>query len=406
MSLSFHHHALPNGLTLLTEVNPAANTSAIGFFVRTGSRDEQAPRMGISHFLEHMMFKGTARRSAEDVNREFDEIGANYNAFTSQEMTAYYAQVLPEFLPLATDLLADILRPALRPDDFTMEKNVILEEISMYQDRPIWRLQDTLLETYFRGHPLGYRVLGTAETVTSLAVDEMQDYFQRRYAPDNIIVAAAGRIDDDALLSELTALTAAWTPSSARREHPPVAPTAQRQVMTDPKLARHYLAVMLPGPCAQDESRYAAKVLADILGDEEGSRLYWALVDPGFADEADLSHYPQDGTGSYLSFATCAPDRAAQVEQILLKILDHAPDVLDAQEIDRAKNKIATRAILAGETPLGRMRGLGGNWLYLNRYRPLEDEIQSIMDVTPREVRDLAAQLAAAPRTLASLGPA
>ena len=161
MAVNFQKHTLPNGLTVLAEVAPEAHTAAVGFFVKAGARDETGELMGVSHFLEHMMFKGTARRTADDVNREFDEIGADYNAFTSHEQTVYYAHVLPEFLPRAVDLLGDMLRPALRTDDFDMEKNVILEEIGMYDDRPEWVLQDRLLEEYFRGHPLGYRVLRT-----------------------------------------------------------------------------------------------------------------------------------------------------------------------------------------------------------------------------------------------------
>ena len=141
MSIQFQQTTLPNGLTILAESSDDARTSAVGFFVKAGTRDEQLPVMGVSHFLEHMMFKGTARRTADDVNREFDEIGADYNAYTSHEKTVYYAHVLPEFLANAVDLLGDMLRPALREDDFSMEKNVILEEISMYEDRPQWRLQ-------------------------------------------------------------------------------------------------------------------------------------------------------------------------------------------------------------------------------------------------------------------------
>ena len=217
--IQFQRTTLPNGLTLLAEADGDAHTASLGFFVRTGARDESPDVMGVSHFLEHMMFKGTARRSADDVNREFDELGANYNAFTSHEQTVYYAQVLPEYLPAAADLLGDMLRPALREEDFIMEKNVILEEIGMYDDRPEWRLQDTLLETYFNGHPLGHRVLGTKETVGGLTASQMREYFSQRYSPDNIIVAAAGQVDFDALVSQLEQLTEAWQPTDAARKH-------------------------------------------------------------------------------------------------------------------------------------------------------------------------------------------
>ncbi len=136
--MPFHSQTLPNGLQIIAETSPSARSMAIGFFVRTGSRDETAEVSGVSHFLEHMVFKGTPRRSALDVNREFDRIGAHYNAFTSEENTVFYAAILPEYVAQAVDVLSDILRPSLRGDDFDMEKNVIIEEIGMYEDQPMW----------------------------------------------------------------------------------------------------------------------------------------------------------------------------------------------------------------------------------------------------------------------------
>ncbi|MCC7145101.1 MAG: insulinase family protein [Phycisphaeraceae bacterium] len=401
----FSHHVLSHGLNVVAAPDPLAHTAAVGFFVKTGSRDEPTPLMGVSHFLEHMMFKGTARRSAEDVNREFDEIGANYNAFTSQENTVYYAQVLPEFTARAVDLLADMMRPALREDDFNMEKNVILEEIGMYQDRPQWRLQDTILETFCAGHPLGHRVLGTQESVGSLRVDQMRSYFEKRYSPDNIVFAAAGKIDLPALLQSLTALTRSWQPSGSTRQYDPLTPKVQSCAMADPKLSRHYLAVMLPGPSAQDPQRFAARILADILGDAEGSRLYWALADPGLADEADLSHFEQDRFGCYLGFASCDPDRGAQVEFLFLDTLANAAGTLTADEVERARNKIATDLTLNGESPLGHMRNLGSHWIYLQQYLSLEEELEKLLAVRLEDVQSLAAQLRSAPRTIARLGP-
>src|SRR6202521_5827312 len=183
---------LDNGLQVISETNPAARSVAIGFFVRTGARDETPEVSGVSHFLEHMMFKGTPRRSALDVNRDFDRIGANYNAFTSEENTVYYCAVLPEYLPQAVDILADILRPSLRGEDFDMEKNVIIEEIGMYEDQPMWSAYDRAKRSYFADHPLGNSVLGTPESIRSLSRDQMHAYFQRRYVAPNITVVAAG----------------------------------------------------------------------------------------------------------------------------------------------------------------------------------------------------------------------
>src|SRR6266478_9126084 len=153
--MPFHQHTLPNGLTIIGETSPPAKSAAVGFFVRTGSRDETPEVSGVSHFLEHMVFKGTPRRSSLDVNRDFDRIGAFSNAYTSEENTVFYAAILPEYLPQAVDILADILRPSLRGEDFDMEKNVILEEIGMYEDQPASMIYDHAKKAYFDGHPLG-----------------------------------------------------------------------------------------------------------------------------------------------------------------------------------------------------------------------------------------------------------
>jgi len=405
MPLAFEKHVLPNGLTIVAEINPEAHTSAVGFFVKAGTRDEDKPLMGVSHFLEHMMFKGTARRTADDVNREFDEIGANYNAYTSQETTVYYAQVLPEFLPRAIDLLGDMLRPALREEDFSMEKNVILEEISMYDDRPQWRLQDTLMETHFDRHPLAYRVLGTADTIKALTAAQMRDYFEQRYSPDNIVVAAAGKLDFKKLVDDIANIAGTWKPTGANRAYTDPVCAQRTNVMVDAKVTRHYVAMMCPGPSAQDPRRYAAKVLSDVLGDSDGSRLYWALIDPGLADEADFSFFPQDRCGSFFAFASCDPERAPQVEQTLLKTIDDYVNNIDPAEIERAKNKLATHATLEGENPGGRMRGVGTQWTYLGEYLPLSVELERLMAVTPAEVRALLGAYNFAPKTVVRLGP-
>ncbi|MEE9211635.1 MAG: pitrilysin family protein, partial [Phycisphaeraceae bacterium] len=378
MALQFHHQQLSNGLTVIAECNDESHTAAVGFFVKAGTRDEDKPLMGVSHFLEHMMFKGTARRTSDAVNREFDEIGANYNAFTTQELTAYFAQVLPEFLPRAVDLIGDMLRPTLRADAFDMEKNVILEEIGMYEDRPHWRLHDILLEEHFDGHPLSFRVLGTTESIKVLSLQKMRDYFAHRYSPDNITVAAAGRLNFDKLIADVAQAAQAWQPTGAVRtyEQPKLEP-AERTV-TDAKLSRHYVAMLCPGPSSQDQTRYAAKVLADLIGDEEGSRLYWALVDPGLADEADFSFHPQDHVGSFYAYASCDPDRAGPVEKLLLETIDVSADSIDAAEIDRVKNKLATQVTLHGENPGGRMSGLGSQWTYLGVFLPLDAELERI----------------------------
>src|SRR3954453_21773346 len=175
MALKFHYKQLPNALDIVAEENPDAHSFAAGLFVKTGSRDEDQKIVGVSHFLEHMMFKGSDKYTWEDVNRIFDEMGARYNAFTSQEMTAYYANVLPEFTERTMEHLAHLLRPAIRVEDFTTEKKVILEEIAMYLDDPGHRLYEKLMEVHFGNHPLSMSVLGPSDTIAKLERDQMAD---------------------------------------------------------------------------------------------------------------------------------------------------------------------------------------------------------------------------------------
>ena len=197
--MKFKTATLENGLEIVAECNPAAYSTALGFFVKTGARDETDEVSGVSHFLEHMVFKGTPSRSAEDVNREFDDMGADYNAYTSVEVTAYHAIVLPEFQNATVELLADILRPSLREEDFTTEKQVILEEIKMYCDQPPFAVDDKCRAAFFGNHPLARSILGTQESVGGLRVDQMRQYFSRRYAPGNIVLVGSGQIDFDQL---------------------------------------------------------------------------------------------------------------------------------------------------------------------------------------------------------------
>src|SRR5271170_2070251 len=193
--MTFHRAQLSNGLQIIAEANPDAHSFAAGFYVNTGSRDESAEINGVSHFLEHMMFKGSSKYSWEDVNRIFDEMGANYNAYTSQENTAYFANVLPEFTERTIEHLSQLLRPAIRQADFDTEKKVILEEIAMYLDEPGHRIYEALMKAHFAGHPLSMSVLGTAATIRKLDRRQMVEYFRRRYGPGNTILAAAGKVD-------------------------------------------------------------------------------------------------------------------------------------------------------------------------------------------------------------------
>jgi len=407
MPLEYRHAQLSNGLDVIAETNTAAASTAIGFMVKTGARDESPEVAGVSHFLEHMMFKGTARRTSADVNREFDEMGAKNNAFTSNEVTCYWAQILPEFTERTLDLLSDMMRPSLRQDDFDMEKKVILEEIALYLDRPSHVLFEAIMADHFGAHPMAKSVLGTKESIGALGRDQMKNYFDGHYGPGNMVLAAAGNLDFDAFVKLAEKYCGAWPHIDVARAYPSAAHAGKRRHISDPKLKRHYIAGLCPGPSAQDADRYAAQVLSDVLGDHEGSRLYWALVEPGLADEADFSFYPHDGVGSFLVYASCDPERAAQVEGILLDELQKVlKQGLQADEIERSKNKIESATVLQGELPLGRMRGLASRWTYNREYRSLEQDLATLEAITLRDVQGVAERCKFAPMTITTLGPA
>jgi predicted Zn-dependent peptidase len=405
MALKFHHKQLDNGLDVIAEVNPDSHSFAAGLFVKTGARDESADVNGVSHFLEHMMFKGSDKYSWEDVNRIFDEMGARYNAFTSQEMTAYYANVLPEFTEPAVEHLSHLLRPAIRKSDFDTEKNVILEEIAMYLDDPGHRLYEKLMDVHFGNHPLSMSILGSAESIAKLEHPRMQDYFKSRYGPGNMVLSVTGRLDFKEVVRLADKYMGSWAPVDAPRQQPAPLYKPQRVSLTDPKLNRQYTMGMTPGPSAQDDRRFAARILSDVIGDSDGSRFYWALVDNAIAEDADFGFYPHDGCGSFYVALTTAPERSQQALDIAMKELDKVKADLKDDEIERAKNKIASSLVLSGEVPLGRMRSIGGQWIYNKEYRSLEQDMATLKAVDREAMHQLMREFPFDPMTIVSLGP-
>jgi len=404
--MQFKHAQLDNGLTLVVEVNPSAASMAAAFFVRTGSRDETSRLAGVSHFLEHMMFKGTKRRNAFDINREFDEMGANYNAATSYENTVYYGAVLPEFQTRLVDLLCDMLRPSLRQEDFGVEKNVILEEIAMYQDQPHFRVQDKLMSAYFDNHPLGNSILGTNESIAALKRQDMQEYFDRRYSPGNMMVVGVGNMDFDAFVEKVSQMSSHWRPYEVTRERPSAPGVTGRCIIADEKVAREHIGIMSAAPSAQDDARYAAQLLAAIVGDTRGSRLFYALVEPAIADEASTAYEPLDGAGVFMTYISADGDRAAEAISVTqTQFARFAAEGPTDAEMLAAKNKIASSATLRGELPMGRLTAVGFDWVYRKEYIPLAEQIDRLFAVTRNDVMTVAGHYNLTAFTTVALGP-
>ena len=390
MAIQYRETTLDNGLRIAAEIDPTAHSAAMGFFVKTGARDEDARLMGVSHFLEHMMFKGTEQRTAAEVDRDFDDIGARHNAWTSSELTAFHAHCLPQHLASAADVLSDILRPSLRVDDFEDEKPVILEEIAMYADQPFWQLYERTLEAYYGAHPLSHRVLGTNDTVSAMQRDEMMAYFQQRYSADNTVVALAGQLDFDAVTAQIADSCGAWIRTDTARRYPEFAPAEHQFTDTDATLTRHYTCMVSPAPGAQDDRRYAAMILAQILGHHEGSRLYWALVEPGLADEALCQYDSRDGCGEFIHWFSCSPDTAEQCESVFLQTVDALLESLSEDDLARVRSLAATAVTVAGELPAGRMQRLGRNLSTIGTWSSLEEELDRIHAVTMRDLLETA----------------
>jgi predicted Zn-dependent peptidase len=389
--MPFHSHKLPNGLQVIGETSPSARSASLGFFVRTGARDETPEISGVTHFLEHMVFKGTPNRTYLDVNRDFDRIGADYNAFTSEENTVFHAAVLPEYLPQAVDILSDILRPSLRDEDFNTEKNVIIEEIGMYEDQPGSCAYENAKRLFFADHRLANSILGTVQSITDLRRDQMHAYFQRRYIGPNITVAVAGRFDWPELIQLVEKHCGAWQSGPVGRDCVRETPgSGGFKVVTKEKVTQEHVILMGGGPPADSPLRHAADLLSMIVGDDSGSRLYWALVDPGLAESADCSFHEYEGTGSFYTSFSGEPEEAESNLEIVLEVLrDTHRDGVTEEELQQARNKILSRVVRASERPKGRMIAVGMHWIYQHEYRTMDDELKAYEAVTTKTIREV-----------------
>ena len=404
--MRFEHTKLSNGLELIGEINPDARSAAVGIFVRTGARDESSELNGVSHFLEHMIFKGTPRRRAIDVNREFDEIGARYNAFTSEENTVFWGAVLPEYLPRLVDLLTDMMRPSLRPDDFEVEKKVILEEIGMYQDQPMWSAYERVMREHFGSHPLGNSVLGTTASVGGLRPDQMRAYFDRRYVAANMLVAAAGNLDWANFCDLIARPCADWQAGEVGRDVSAAQGSASFHVLTQKKIHQEHIVLVGSAPSAESPDRFAADVLATAVGDGTGSRLFWEFVDPGLAETAELEYHEFNGAGAFMTYLSCDPEESAQnLERLGALYREVNAEIIRADELEQVKNKAASRIVLRSERPMGRLMPLGFNWVYRNEYRTVDDDLDALRRVSLDEIARVLSEHPLDRLTCVAIGP-
>jgi predicted Zn-dependent peptidase len=361
----------------------------------------------VTHFLEHMVFKGTPRRSALDVNRDFDRIGADYNAFTSEENTVFHACVLPEYLPAALDILADILRPSLRGEDFDLEKKVIIEEIGMYEDQPMWSAYDHAKRVFFADHRLGNSILGTPQSITALTRDQMHAYFERRYVAPNVTAVAAGRFDWPHFVGLVEGHCGGWQRGPVGRECLRATGGSGRfEVMTREKVTQEHVVLMAPGPAADSPLRHPADLLGMALGDDSGSRLYWELVDPGLAESADCSFHEYEGTGAFYTSFSGEPEQAQEnLDRVLRVLREVRQDGITEEELRQARSKMLSRVVRGSERPKGRMMAIGMGWTYQHEYRSVDDELRAYEGVTLDSVRQVLERYPIDRVTTLALGP-
>lgn len=405
--MEFKKKTLENGLCLIGEVNKSAKSAAVGFFVKTGARDESEQINGVSHYLEHMLFKGTERLSALEVNEAFDRTGAQFNAFTSEENTVFYAAVLPEYLAEVTGLWIELMRPALRDEDFDIEKNVIKEEIAMYKDMPSFDVMDRCRSLHFDGHPCGHSVLGSGQSIDNLTAEQMRDYFGRRYAPNNMVLACAGNFDWEQICEIAEEPCSKWQQQAADRELEDYGGSKKKERVEKANLAREHICLMSGGVSARDERRFAASLLAVIIGDDVGSRFFWELVDKALAESAAMQFAAMDGTGAFCSYIRCGSENVSEVLGIVKGVFESvAANGVTEDELRKAKNKILSALVIKNELPMGRLVDLGFNWTYLEQYRTIEDDIEVIKAVSVDDVHSVIEQFNPGGFTQFSIGPA
>lgn len=404
--MKFYQHQLPNGLMIVAELTSSVHSVAAGFFVRTGARDETTAVSGVSHFLEHMAFKGNHQYTADEVNRIFDEVGAHYNASTGEDVTTYYAAVLPEYLTTTMEMLAVLMQPSLRHDDFETEKSVILEEIGMYEDMPSFTAYDNVMATHFSGHPLGQRILGTQESITALTADQMRTYHSQQYNAANITLAVAGNTEFECVRQLAEQYCSSIPAGHSDRRLPAVEPRLRTEFIVKESSGHQHVMQMGVAPLASDPLRFAAELLAVMVGDDSGSRMFWDIVYPGHADTAELGYNEYDGAGTWMTYLSCQPEHTSRNLSRMQDIFDAVnKDGVTEDELEQARNKVASRIVLRGERPMGRLSSLGGNWVYRGDYASVTDDLETVRNIGTSQIRSLLEQYPLNVNTTVGVGP-
>jgi predicted Zn-dependent peptidase len=404
---------LPGGLRVLTETMPGVLSATLGIWVGVGSRDESPALAGSSHFLEHLLFKGTSTRSALEIATAMDAVGGEMNAFTAKEHTCYYANVLASDLPLAVTLLGDLVTEACNSAaDLESERTVVLEEIAMRDDEPSDAVHDLFCETLFGDTPLGRSVLGTVESIEGLTRDDVDGWYRARYAMPSIVVTAAGRVDHQQVLDLVTAafggrLDGDGRPAPLRRGEPaPERPTRPAGLIAR-RTEQTHLLLGTPAMGRLDERRYAAAVLDAAVGGGMSSRLFQEIREKRglvYNVGSSLTHYA--GAGSFSVYAGCSKKRVPEVLRLIRAELDRvAADGITPEEVARGRGQLKGGLVLGLEDTGSRMSRLGKSELSYGEYLPVREVLARLDAVDEGQVRAVADELFTRDTCLAVVGP-
>lgn len=409
---SVRRTVLPGGLRVVTEEVPGVRSASVGIWVGVGSRDETRPQAGAAHYLEHLLFKGTARRTAVDIAQEIDAVGGELNAFTSKEHTCYYAHVLDEDLPLAVDMLCDVVFDAVNAAaDVDVERSVVLEEIAMRDDDPEDLLHELFSAAVLGDHPLGRSVLGTEESITEMSRSRVHGFYRRSYAPPKMVIAVAGNVEHTKVLrllrkaigDRLGGEDAPAPPRTGRTR----LPQQRALVLEHDDTEQAHLLLGCRALHRHDDRRFVLGVLNAALGGGMSSRLFQEIREQrGLAYSVYSAATAYADAGTFSVYAGCQPDRLGEVATVIRDVLESvAADGLSEDEVARGRGQLRGGLVLGLEDTASRMSRIGKSELNYGRHLSVEDTLARIEEVTADDVAELARDLLRRPLTTVVVGP-
>ena len=402
------------GLRIITDTDATVRSASVGYFVNIGSRDEAPAEAGASHFLEHVLFKGTARRTSQEISSSIENLGGGINAYTTNEFTSFYAKVVDEDLPLAVDVLSDVITSAVvTNEEFETERNVVFQEMAMRDDDPQDCAEEAFGTAFWGDHPLGVSILGTKESMTAITRDQIFNYYKSHYKPEAMVVSAAGNINHDHFVDlvkqnlERDQFIVGNGPVKTRDYSAFTPKPAAKVKIHEGQFEQTNLFLGLEGVGRRDPRSTALKVLTIAIGSGMSSRLFQEIREKrGLVYSVDGLVRRYVGSGYFAVYAGCAPDKALEVVKIAREILqDVAENGITDEEFNRGKNAVRAGVLLAGEDSAYRMDRIGSSEIWDGYAKSPDEMMADLLTVTKDQVEEIAREFFVRPLTLGLAGP-